>query len=55
MAERVYDRLRGARIFGADRLVGSSLVIECAIELAAAARRAIAQGALDYVILAAAR
>jgi ubiquinone/menaquinone biosynthesis C-methylase UbiE len=55
MAERVYDRLRGARILGADRIVGAALAIEEAIEIAAAARAAIAQGALDYAIFAAAR
>ena len=55
MAERVHDRLRGARIMGADRIVGSALAIEQAIEMAAAARAAIEQGALDYAIFAAAR
>jgi SAM-dependent methyltransferase len=52
MAERVYDRLRGARIVGVDRIVGSGLTIEDAIEMAAAARSAIAEGALDYAIFA---
>jgi ubiquinone/menaquinone biosynthesis C-methylase UbiE len=52
MAERVYDRLRGARILGADRIIGSAMAIEDAIEMAAAARRAIAEGALDYAIFA---
>jgi arsenite methyltransferase len=55
LAERVYDRLRGARILGADRIIGSMPAIEEAIEMAAAAREAIAQGALDYAIVAAAR
>jgi ubiquinone/menaquinone biosynthesis C-methylase UbiE len=55
MAERVYDRLRGARILGADRIAGSAPAIRAAIEMAAAARTAIAQGALDYAILAASR
>jgi arsenite methyltransferase len=55
MAERVHDRLRGARLIGADRIVGSALAIDEAIEMAAAARAAIAQGALDYAIFAAAR
>jgi hypothetical protein len=55
MAERVYDRLRGARILGADRIVGSTQVIEDAIEMADAARAAIADGALDYAMFAAAR
>ena len=55
MAERVHDRLRGARILGADRIVVSALAIEEAIALAAAAREAIANGSLDYAIFAAAR
>jgi SAM-dependent methyltransferase len=55
MAERVYDRLRGARIMGADRIGGSALAIEEAIGMSAAARTAIAQGALEYAIFAAAR
>ena len=55
LAERVFDRLRGARLLGADRIVGSTLVIEEAIVMAAAARAAIVQGALDYAIVAAAR
>jgi hypothetical protein len=42
-------------MLGADRIIGSTLVIEEAIEMAAAARAAIAQGALDYAIFAAAR
>jgi SAM-dependent methyltransferase len=55
LAERVYDRLRGARILGGDRIVGSALPIEEAIAMAAAAREAIVRGALDYAIFAAAR
>jgi SAM-dependent methyltransferase len=55
MAERVRDRLRGARILGAGRVAGSAPAIEESIEMAAAAREAIAQGALDYAIFAAAR
>lgn len=55
MAERVYDRLRGARIIGADRLIGSRLGVDEAIEMAAAAREAVAHGRLDYAIFAAAR
>jgi hypothetical protein len=55
MADRVYDRLRGARILGVARIIGSALAIEEAIEMAAAARATIAQGALDYAIFAAAR
>ena len=55
MAERVYDRLRGARILGIGPLIGSPLAIEQAIEMATAARTAIAQATLDYAIFAAAR
>ncbi|MGN6170098.1 MAG: class I SAM-dependent methyltransferase [Solirubrobacteraceae bacterium] len=55
MAERVHDRLRGARIVGADRIVVSALAIEEAIAMAVAAREAIANGSLDYAIFAAAR
>ena len=55
MAERVYDRLRGARMLGIGRLTGSAQAIEEAIDMATAARAAIAQGALDYAIFAAAR
>lgn len=53
MAERVHDRLRGARILGAAQIIGSARVIEEAIAMAAEARAAIAQGALDYAIFAA--
>jgi arsenite methyltransferase len=55
MAERVYDRLRGARILGAGPIVGQELAVEEAIDLAGAARAAIAAGALDYAIFAATR
>jgi SAM-dependent methyltransferase len=55
MAARVYDRLRGARILGAGRLVGSDRAIEAALEMVAGGRAAIAQGALDYAIVAAIR
>jgi arsenite methyltransferase len=53
LAERVHDRLRGARLLGLDRSEGSPLAIEEAIELVAAARRAIADGALGYTIFVA--
>jgi arsenite methyltransferase len=53
LAERVEDRLRGARLLGLDRLSGSPIAAETAIELAAAARRAISDGALGYAIFAA--
>jgi SAM-dependent methyltransferase len=55
LAGRIHDRLRGARVLGLDRMAGSPVAIEEAIELVRAARRAIAQGALGYAIFAAAR
>jgi SAM-dependent methyltransferase len=55
MAERVYDRLRGARMLGVDRIPGSPLAIGEAIEMVEAARGAITQGLLDYAIVAAVR
>jgi SAM-dependent methyltransferase len=55
LAERLRDRLRGARVLGLDRIEGSSLSIEEAIELVGVARRAIADGALGYAIFAAVR
>jgi arsenite methyltransferase len=54
LAERVQDRLRGARLLGLDLGSGSPLSVDQAIELVAAGRRAIADGALGYAILAAA-
>jgi len=53
MAERVRDRLRGARLVGLDRLEGSPIDTAGAIELAGLAREAIDAGALGYVIFAA--
>lgn len=53
-AERIEERLRGARLLGVDRLVGSPFGIEEAIELTRLARGAIADGALGYAIFAAA-
>jgi hypothetical protein len=55
IAERVRDRLRGARILGAGRIAGVAPAIEESIKMAVAAREAIAEGALDYAIFAAAR
>ena len=52
MAERVHDRLRGARIVVGDQ-VGLASTLAEAIVMAEAARHAIEQGALDYAILAA--
>jgi SAM-dependent methyltransferase len=53
LAERVEDRLRGARLLGLDRAAGSPIATADAIEIVAAARRAIADGALGYAIIAA--
>lgn len=55
LAQRVEDRLRGARLLGLDRAAGSPIEIGIAIELVGAARRAISEGALGYAILAASR
>ena len=53
LAERVYDRLRGARLLGLDGAQGLPVALEQAIDLVAAARQAIAAGALGYTIFAA--
>jgi arsenite methyltransferase len=53
LAERVEDRLRGARLLGLDRASETPISIADAIEIVAAARRAIAGGALGYTIFAA--
>jgi arsenite methyltransferase len=50
-AERIRDRLRGARLLGLERLEGSPVSISEAIELVELARRAIVEGALGYSIL----
>jgi arsenite methyltransferase len=55
LAARVEDRLRGARVLGLDRAAGSPIATSDAIEIVAAARRAIADGALGYAIFAASR
>jgi arsenite methyltransferase len=55
LADRVHDRLRGARMLGLDRLEGSPIALEEAIELVLVARRAISEGALGYTIFAATR
>lgn len=54
LAERIHDRLRGARVIGLDRFERSPMATEEAIELIGAARGAIAEGALGYAIFAAA-
>jgi arsenite methyltransferase len=55
LAARVEDRLRGARLLGLDRAAASPIATSDAIEIVAAARRAIADGALGYAIFAASR
>jgi arsenite methyltransferase len=55
LAERFHDRLRAARILGLDAAPGSPVGIDEAVELVAAARAAIADGALGYAILTATR
>jgi arsenite methyltransferase len=55
LAERVHDRLRGARLLGLGHLDGSPLAADEALDLVAAARAAIAEGVLGYAIVAATR
>jgi arsenite methyltransferase len=55
LAERIEERLRGARLLGLGRLAGSPFEVEEAIELVRVARRAIDDGALGYAIFAATR
>jgi len=52
-AERIEERLRGARLLGLDGIAGSPIGIDEAVALAGLARRAIADGALGYSIFAA--
>lgn len=53
LAQRVHERLRGVRLLGLDRLGGSPMATDEAIELLKLARAAIADGALGYEIFAA--
>ncbi|MGH2952739.1 MAG: class I SAM-dependent methyltransferase [Solirubrobacterales bacterium] len=55
LAERVHERLRGARLLGIEGIPRSPIDTDRAIELAGAARQAIADGALGYAIFAAER
>jgi len=55
LAERVHDRLRGARLIAGDQLEALPGGAAGAIELAQTARDAIAAGALGYAIFAATR
>jgi arsenite methyltransferase len=54
-AERIEDRLRGARLLGLSGFTGAPFGIEEAIRLAGLARRAIADGSIGYAIFAASR
>jgi arsenite methyltransferase len=51
-AERIEDRLRGARLLGLDRFTGAPFGVEEAIELVRLARRSIDDGAIGYAIIA---
>jgi arsenite methyltransferase len=53
LADRVRDRLRGARILGLDRIDGAPLTTREAIGVVEVARAAIVEGALGYAIIAA--
>jgi ubiquinone/menaquinone biosynthesis C-methylase UbiE len=55
LAERVEERLRGARLLGMGALDGVPFAIEDAIALAAEARAAIAAGTIGYVSIVARR
>jgi arsenite methyltransferase len=55
LADRVLDRLRGARVLGLEQAAGSPIATDEAIELVRAARRAIGEGALGYAIFTAVR
>jgi ubiquinone/menaquinone biosynthesis C-methylase UbiE len=55
MAERVVDRLRGARVLGFGGVAQGRFGLDEAIELAFLAKEAIAEGSLGYAILSARR
>jgi arsenite methyltransferase len=55
LAERVEDRLRGARLLGLDGISGAPVSASAAIDLVVTARRAISDGGLGYAIFAASR
>ena len=55
LAERIEERLRGARLLGLGRLAGSPFDVEEAIALVGSARLAISDGALGYAIFVASR
>ena len=51
-AERIEERLRGARLLGLDRFAGSPFALDEAIELVRIARRSIYEGVIGYAIFA---
>jgi hypothetical protein len=53
LAERIEERLRGARLLGLGRLAGSPFDVEEAIELTRLAKAAIEDGSIGYSIFAA--
>ena len=55
MADRITDRLRGAKIVGLDGLIPVEGGARAALELVAEAREAIADGRIGYSLLHAAR
>ena len=55
LAERVHDRLRASRMLGLDSPTDTATGVDDALELVAAARRAIAEGGLGYSIFIATR
>jgi arsenite methyltransferase len=55
MAERVVDRLRGARVLGFGGVAEGGFGLDEAIDLALLTREAIAEGSLGYAILTATR
>jgi arsenite methyltransferase len=55
LAERVHDRLRASRILALDSAADTAIGVDDALELVAAARRAIAEGGLGYSIFIASR
>jgi SAM-dependent methyltransferase len=55
MAERIVDRLRGARVLGFGGVVEAGFSLDRAIDLASLAVKAIANGSLGYAIFTATR
>jgi hypothetical protein len=55
MADRIADRLRGAKVLGLDDLVPLDGGTRAALEVVAEAREAITDGRIGYTLLSAAR